>query len=186
MRVRNRMVMAPMGVEIVGDDGRANDGVVAYYEERARGGVGLIVTEVCAMAYPQGANSRHQLGLSDDSFVDPLRRLTDAVHRHGAKIAVQLVHHGKVSRVDIKEGREVPVPSLPEWHGSLDLINDMTQEELGLLMAASGDSARPQLRPMTTDDIATTTDHFAEAVVRLNGIGSLDEVEARIVEALGL
>ena len=82
---------------IVGDDGFANDQIIAYYEERARGGVGLIITEVCAMAYPRGANSVHQLGLSDDRYIPALRRLTDQVHRHGAKIAVQLVHHGKVS-----------------------------------------------------------------------------------------
>ena len=73
MELRNRMVMAPMGVEIVGDDGFANDQIIAYYEERARGGVGLIITEVCAMAYPRGANSVHQLGLSDDRYIPALR-----------------------------------------------------------------------------------------------------------------
>ena len=94
MTLRNRIVMAPMGVEIVGDDGSANDEVVRYYEERARGGAGLLITEVAAFAYPHGANSVHQLGLSEDRFVEPLRTLTDRVHAHGAKIAIQLVHHG--------------------------------------------------------------------------------------------
>ena len=69
-----------MGVEIVGDDGLANDEVIRYYEERARGGAGLLITEVAAFAYPHGANSVHQLGLSDDRFVEPLRELTDRVH----------------------------------------------------------------------------------------------------------
>ena len=115
MELRNRIVMAPMGVEIVDSDGKANEGIVAYYEERARGGVGLIITEVCAMAYPRGANSVHQLGMSDDAFIPALQELTSRVHAHGAKIAVQLVHHGKVSRVDVKEGRDVLVPSIPEW-----------------------------------------------------------------------
>ena len=103
MELRNRIVMAPMGVEIVDADGHANDGIIAYYEERARGGVGLIVTEVCAMAYPRGANSVHQLGLSDDSFVPDLRRLTDRVHEHGAKIAIQLVHHGQACKTLIAQ-----------------------------------------------------------------------------------
>lgn len=177
MELRNRLVMAPMGVEIVDDDGRANDGIVAYYEERARGGVGLIITEVCAMAYPGGANSVHQLGLSDDSFIEPLKALTDRVHAHGAKIAVQLVHHGKVSRVDIKEGRDVLVPSIPHWHGSYDMVADLTAEELGLMMAANGGGEmRPQLRPMSTDDIAAITDQFADAVERAHKAG-FDGVE---------
>ncbi len=175
MELRNRMVMAPMGVEIVGDDGFANDQIIAYYEERARGGVGLIITEVCAMAYPRGANSVHQLGLSDDRYTPALRRLTDQVHRHGAKIAVQLVHHGKVSRVDIKEGRPVLVPSIPQWHGSLDMIHDLTPEELGLMAAANGGGA-PNYHEMTAADIAALTADFAAAARRAQEAG-FDGVE---------
>ena len=107
MLVPNRIVMAPMGVEIVGDDGQANDEIIAYYEERARGGAGLIITEVAAFAYPHGANSVHQLAFSDDRYLPALQRLTDAVHAHGTKIAVQLVHHGKISRVDVANGDPV-------------------------------------------------------------------------------
>ena len=160
LELRNRLVMAPMGVEMVGDDGHANDDIIAYYEERARGGVGLIITEVCAVAYPSGANSVHQLGLSDDSFVEDLRRLTDRIHDHGARIALQLVHHGKVSRVDVAEGRDVLVPSLPEWHGSYDMANDLAPDEIQMMMAASGGELRPQYKAMTTDDIALVTDQF--------------------------
>ncbi len=175
MGLRNRIVMAPMGVEIVGDDGFANDQIIAYYEERARGGVGLIITEVCAMAYPRGANSVHQLGLSDDRYIPDLHRLTDQVHGHGAKIAVQLVHHGKVSRVDIKEGRPVLVPSVPQWHGSLDMIHDLTPEELGLMAAANGGGA-PNYHELTTDDIAAVTADFAAAARRAQEAG-FDGVE---------
>ena len=175
MELRNRMVMAPMGVEIVGDDGFANDQITAYYEERARGGVGLIITEVCAMAYPRGANSVHQLALSEDRYIPPLRQLTERVHSHGAKIAVQLVHHGKVSRVDIKEGRPVFVPSIPQWHGSLDMINDLTPTELGLMAAANGGGA-PNYHEVTTDDIAAVTAEFAAAARRAQEAG-FDGVE---------
>lgn len=175
VELRNRMVMAPMGVEIVDDDGFVNDQIIAYYEERARGGVGLIITEVCAMAYPRGANSVHQLGLSDDRFIPALRRLTDQVHEHGAKIAVQLVHHGKVSRVDIKEGRPVLVPSIPRWHGSLDMMNDLTREEMGLMAAANG-GGTPNYHELTIDDIVGVTADFAAAASRAQEAG-FDGVE---------
>ncbi len=176
MELRNRIVMAPMGVEIVGDDGRANEPIVRYYEERARGGVGLIVTEVCAVVYPGGANSSHQLGLSDDSFIAPLEELTARVHEHGAKIAVQLVHHGKVSRLDVKEGRPVLVPSIPEWHGSFDMINDLTADELGLMAASSGDGGMGLLSAATADEIAQLVDDFASAADRAKRAG-FDGVE---------
>jgi len=165
MELRNRLVMAPMGVEIVAGDGHANEALIAYYEERARGGVGLIITEVCAMAYPRGANSVHQLGLSDDAFIPALRVLTDRVHSHGAKIAVQLVHHGKVSRLDMLQGRPLPVPSIPEWHGSLDMIDDLSVEELTLMAKASGGGA-PSYFEMDADDIAETVSQFAAATER--------------------
>ena len=170
MQLRNRLVQAPMGVEMVDGDGLANEAIIAYYEERARGGVGLIITETCAMDYPNGANSRHQLGLSDDSFIVGMTELTSRVHNHGAKIAVQLAHHGKVSRVDKKEGRDILVPSIPEWHGSFSMLADTTPEELGWMAAVNGDGGG-KLKEMTTDDILETTDKFAEAARRARDSG---------------
>ena len=177
LTLRNRIVMAPMGVEIVGDDGTVNDEVVRYYEERARGGAGLLITEVAAFAYPHGANSIHQLGVSEDRFIEPLRRLTDRVHEHGAKIAIQLVHHGKVSRVDVANGEPVMVPSLPEWPGSLDMIHDLSIDELMAMAAASGGAeAKPQYHAMTADDIATVTEQLGDAVARAQAAG-FDAIE---------
>ena len=177
LTLHNRIVMAPMGVEIVGDDGAVNDEVIAYYEERARGGAGLLITEVAAFAYPHGANSVHQLAVSDDRFVPALRRLTDAVHAHGAKIAVQLVHHGKISRVDIANGDPVMVPSIPEWPGSLDMIHDLSIDELMAMAAASGGAeSKPKYRPMSTDDIAAITEQLGDAVERAKAAG-FDAVE---------
>lgn len=170
MALKNRLVMAPMGVEIVGDDGKANEAIIAYYEERARGGVGLIITEVCAIDHPHGANSLHQLGLSDDGFVGPLSQLTERVHGHGAKIAIQLVHHGKTSRVDIKAGRDIFIPSEVEWQGSYDMVGDLTAEELQMMAAVNGDGGARRT-PMTTDQIAEVTEKFASAARRARDAG---------------
>jgi len=175
LRLRNRIAMAPMGVEIVGPDGMSNDEVGAYYEERSRGGVGLIITEVCAMAYPSGANSAHQLGISGDRFMPGLSRLTERVKRHGAAIAVQLVHHGKVSRLDILEGREVLVPSIPEWHGSFDMINDLTADELALMSAANG-GGQARLKAADQSEIDDVIKGFADAAARAR-LAGFDGVE---------
>ena len=141
LRLRNRIAMSAMGVEIAEEDGHAREPIIAYYEERARGGVGLIITEVCAVAYPRGATAHRQLAISSDDHLPGLRELTDRVHRHGAKIALQMVHHGKVARVDVKEGRPVLMPSLPRFKGANDMANDLSREEIGLLMAAAGTGA---------------------------------------------
>lgn len=170
MELRNRMAMSAMGVELAGEDGHAREPIIAYYEERARGGVGLIVTEVCAIAYPQGATARRQLAISSDEYLPGLQELTERVHRHGAKIALQLVHHGKVSRVDMKEGRPLLVPSRPKFAGAMDMANDLSREELGWLMQAVG-SGTPEFKEASEDDIAWIIERFTTAAERAQRAG---------------
>jgi 2,4-dienoyl-CoA reductase-like NADH-dependent reductase (Old Yellow Enzyme family) len=64
------------------DDGAITDLNIAHYEARARGGVGLLILETSAVAWPIGATSLHQPALSDDRFIPGLSRLADAVHHH--------------------------------------------------------------------------------------------------------
>ncbi|MCA9509648.1 MAG: FAD-dependent oxidoreductase [Myxococcales bacterium] len=175
LELRNRIAMAPMGVEIIDGDGHVREPVIAYYEERARGGAGLLITEVAAVAYPIGANSVHQIAMSDDEYLPGLRALTDRVHAHGAKIAVQLVHHGKAGRLDVKQGREVWMPSVPEWHGAMTMAKDLTREEIGMMMGATG-GGQPKYRSITKQDIATLVDWFACATERARRAG-FDAVE---------
>jgi 2,4-dienoyl-CoA reductase (NADPH2) len=177
LQLRNRIAMAAMGVEIAGDDGRAGEPIIAYYEERARGGAGLIITEVCAVAYPRGATAHRQLAVSSDDYLPGLRELCDRVHRHGAKIALQLVHHGKVARVDVQDGRPVLMPSLPRFKGANDMANDLSREEIGLLMKAAGTGTRkPEIKVADKDDIAWVIDAFASAAERARRAG-FDAVE---------
>jgi 2,4-dienoyl-CoA reductase (NADPH2) len=175
LEVPNRIAMAPMGVEIVDADGHVREPLIAYYEERARGGAGLIITEVCAIQYPRGANSDHQMALSSDDYLPGLRDLTSRIHQYDTKIAVQLVHHGKVSRLDMKEGRDVIMPSIPEWHGSMTMTNDLTGQEIGWLMEASG-RVRPKLKEADQADIDDVIDGFAAAALRAKRAG-FDGVE---------
>ncbi len=174
LALRNRVVMSPMGVAIIDDDGVMREPAIRYYEERARGGAGLIITEPCAACYPRGAQSKRQPGVSDDKFIPGLRDLTDRVHQHGAAIAMQLVHHGKVSRLDTREGRPLLMPSKPKFHGAMDMAKDLTQEELGMLMQAS--KGKPVVQPASIADIKALVADFADAAVRAAEAG-FDAIE---------
>jgi 2,4-dienoyl-CoA reductase (NADPH2) len=175
LELRNRIAMSPMGVEIIDGDGHVRERVIRYYEERARGGAGLIISEVCAVAYPQGATSAHQIAISDDAYLPGIAELARRIHAQGAKLALQLVHHGKVSRLDVREGREVLMPSLPRWHGAMDMALDLTREELGAMVAATG-GARPKYRAATHEDLRWLVDRFASAAERARRAG-VDAVE---------
>ena len=75
-------------------DGVANDFHVIHYGTRAMGGVGLIIFEATGIL-PNGRISDRCLGLWKDEQIAPLRRVVDACHRGGARVAVQLAHAGR-------------------------------------------------------------------------------------------
>jgi 2,4-dienoyl-CoA reductase-like NADH-dependent reductase (Old Yellow Enzyme family)/thioredoxin reductase len=96
LQIRNRIVMPAMGTNFTGLDGVVSDRNVQYYCERARGGVGLIITE--ASYIDQTTKNRpHALGSSEDRFVPGLRHLADAIHAEGAACCIQLNHAGKLA-----------------------------------------------------------------------------------------
>ena len=99
LTLSNRVVMSAMDMNL-SDDGFISEADVAHYVARARGGTGLITTGAAVVAYPAGAASRRQPGLSDDRFLPGLRALADGVHEAGGRMCVQLCHHGKTSAVD--------------------------------------------------------------------------------------
>lgn len=66
--------------------------MIAFYEERAAGGCGLIITEITRVDNETGVGTPNQLNASDLLFVPRLEKLARAVHRHDSKIFLQLQH----------------------------------------------------------------------------------------------
>ncbi|HNN87663.1 MAG TPA: hypothetical protein PKK14_09155, partial [Pseudomonadales bacterium] len=96
LELPNRIVMAPMTVDYANDDETPSERHVAYYAERAKGGVGLITMEVCTVD-AEHRYQAHSLGLYADHLIEPHKKLVDAVHAHGAKIFPQISHTGPES-----------------------------------------------------------------------------------------
>src|SRR6478609_3462625 len=163
MALRNRIVMPAMDQNTC-DDGEITDLTIAHYEARARGGVGLLILETSAVAWPVGATSLHQPGLSDDRFVPGLERLARTVHRHGAKMVVQVCHHGKTAGVDAMQGRDQLVPSLPLPKEQVD-ISALTVDELTKMAALTG-GRRATQRAATAEDLEWVVGQFADAAAR--------------------
>jgi len=91
--LRNRIVMAPMGPgSMQNPDGGFSERLRNYYEARARGGVGLIMTGATLMTKVTGAQGRKAGGtlFLDSTYIGGASELCDAVHRHGSKICIQL------------------------------------------------------------------------------------------------
>ena len=174
LEIRNRIVMPAMDQNSCTAEGLITDAVVTHYEERAAGGVGLLILETSAIAYPVGATSRHQPALSHDGVIPGLRRLAEAVHAHGAAMVVQICHHGKVARVDAMDGRDQLVSSVPLPKSETDLAN-ITPNELDMLIRANG-AKYPTQRAATVADLDEVVERFADAAARVQEAG-LDGVE---------
>ena len=93
--IKNRIVMSPMLMGFGGFDGCTNDTLMDYYEERAKGGTGLIITEITRINDFHGSAAFAQLGMSHDYQIDGMKEFADRIHRHGAKLFVQLHHPGR-------------------------------------------------------------------------------------------
>lgn len=94
MELKNRAVMPPMGTGYGNADGTVSERLAAYLARRAEGGTGLIITEVCAVD-PRGKGFPNEIGAWKDELIASLAKIPEAVHRHGAKAALQLHHAGR-------------------------------------------------------------------------------------------
>lgn len=95
MTVKNRTVMTAAEMGMGDMDGRATEKLISYYEERARGDIGLIITATTRVNDWDSASTFTQLAASHDYHIDSLREFANRIHRHGAKLCVQLHHAGR-------------------------------------------------------------------------------------------
>jgi 2,4-dienoyl-CoA reductase-like NADH-dependent reductase (Old Yellow Enzyme family)/thioredoxin reductase len=117
LTIPNRVVMMPMGSNFAGHNGELSDEHIKYYELRARGGTGLILVENICVKYPEGSNGTTQLRIDKDCYIPRLYTLTEACHRHGACIGIQINHAG-ASAMSSRIGMQpVSASNLPSKSG---------------------------------------------------------------------
>lgn len=95
LTIANRVIMPAMGVNLAAPDGTVTDDIIAFYEARARGGTGLIITEVTRIADGAGISDPCQLAAHRPCDIAGLQRLVDAVHKYETRIFIQLQHPGR-------------------------------------------------------------------------------------------
>lgn len=104
LALANRVVMAPMTRNRAQPDGTPSALMVEHYAQRAE--AGLIVAEG---TWPQAAGQAYcrQPGIETSAHIQAWRRVTDAVHQHGGRIVLQIMHSGRIGSHHIK-GPGVP------------------------------------------------------------------------------
>ena len=106
LEIKNRTVMTAAEFSMGQANGKPTEKLMDYYEERAKGGVGLIIPGICRVNDMYATSSFTQLAMSHDYHIEPMREFVGRIHRHGAKLGIQLHHPGR-------QGYASSVNSLP-------------------------------------------------------------------------
>ncbi|MCK7477477.1 MAG: hypothetical protein M0C28_08285 [Candidatus Moduliflexus flocculans] len=95
--LRNRVVLPPLEVGMANFDGTPSEQLISYYEERARNGLGLLITGITRVNEHHGAGLPRQLAMTSDRHIEPFARMVERLHVHGTKVFCQLHHPGRQS-----------------------------------------------------------------------------------------
>lgn len=188
MTVRNRIVMTAAEVSLGQTDGRPTEKLMEYYEERARGGVGLIIPGVTRVNDMAGASTFTQLAMSQDYHIEPMREFADRIHSHGAKLAIQLHHPGRQGYSSSINSLPVVIPVVKKFPAVLDALYGFTPTLLGLeakgiCMSVQAPSkvelskhGAMRMHAMSGREVRNLIQDFIEAAVRCKK-ASVDAVE---------
>lgn len=130
LELKNRIVMPAIGTALASSTGEASQEIIAYYEERAKGGCGLIITEITKIDEEYGAGCSNQLTLTKPQHVPQLERLVRTVHKYDTKIFVQLHHPGRETHSVLIEGRQIVAPSAIMCKRTMEMPRELTTEEV--------------------------------------------------------
>jgi 2,4-dienoyl-CoA reductase-like NADH-dependent reductase (Old Yellow Enzyme family)/thioredoxin reductase len=139
MELANRVVLPPMGTNLGNPDGSVSAASIAYLKRMARGGAGLVVTEVCAV-HPSGSAINNQLGVYEDRFIPGLKKLVALAHAAGSKIALQLHHAGRESLHLLQQKKAVAPSAIRSLVYGLT-PREITRDEIQEIIAAFGSAA---------------------------------------------
>lgn len=160
VEVKNRVFMSPMSTNFASHDGYVTEEMIHHYASRAKGGVGLIVTEV-VMVEPTYRYILNTASIEDDSYIEGWKKLADEVHKYGGKIFPQLLHPAYMA---------FPFPNTPKF---------VAPSSIGPYYAKEAP------RPLTVEEIQVIVGQFGDAALRAKKAG-LDGVEVHAAHAHAL
>ena len=141
MTTKNRIVMTPMGTNFGEHSGEMSFLHINYYEQRAKGGVGLLTVENASVYSPQGSNGTTQLRIDRDEFIPRLFNLCERVHKHGACISIQLNHAG-ASAMSSRTGEQpVSASNIPSKEGG-EIPRPLEKDEIYMIVKKYGEAAK--------------------------------------------
>ena len=153
MTMKNRIMMTPMGTNYGESSGEMSFLHINYYEQRAKGGVGLIMVENASVDSPEGSNGTTQLRIDHDNYLPRLFKLTETVHKHGACIGIQINHAGASAQSARTNMQPVSASDIPSKAGG-EIPRPLSKDEIMRIVKKYGEAAkRAQIAGFDTVEI---------------------------------
>lgn len=132
MTVKNRTVMTAAEFSLGQTDGTPTEKLMDYYEERAIGGVGMITPGICRVNDMGAASTFTQLSMSHDYHIAPMHEFAERIHKHGAKLCIQLHHPGRQGYSSSTNSLPMIIPIVKRFPKVLDTLFKCTPFLLGM------------------------------------------------------
>lgn len=186
--IKNRIVMAPMLMGFGQFDGCPTEKMMNYYEERAKGGTGLIITEITRVNDVHGASAFAQLSMSHDKNSEAFKEMVDRIHKHGSKIFVQLHHPGRqnlgllVGTVPMSIAMDKALPFYSDLlykivpAGKMLMEKHLVPKVVAPSVCERSYFADSNMKALSKKEIEKLINQFVEAAVRVKNSGA-DGVE---------
>ncbi|MGM9608544.1 MAG: FAD-dependent oxidoreductase [Oscillospiraceae bacterium] len=138
--IKNRLVMTSVLTGLANKDGTVSEGLIVFYETRAAGGAGLIITEATRVT-PGGCHNKWQLGAFDDGQIEGLTQLAQRIHTYGTSIFMQLYHPGSQTTNKLAGGELLTPSGQPSKALPTQKCREMTQGDIDTMVKAFADAA---------------------------------------------
>jgi 2,4-dienoyl-CoA reductase-like NADH-dependent reductase (Old Yellow Enzyme family)/thioredoxin reductase len=148
MKLKNRIVYPPIENLFNNADGSVSDDLIAYYEKRARGGVGMIIVQNSHVDLKASRSAICQLSVASHHMIAGLNKLAETIKSYGAGALIQMGHGGRQTSPDSMPGIDNVAPS------------PIPSKAVGVIP-----------RELTVPEIVEIEDAFAEAAVRAQMAG---------------
>ena len=198
--IPNRIELVPALMEVAELDGTAGDRLIEYYTERARGGTGLIMTEVTRISDFTGTTGPRQLSVTTDRCIPGLTNLANSIHEAGSKVFVQLHHPGRQTYQLVVTAWKISDVIGRHWDGWWNIFFTLTNfmdffdqqifhhvylrtvsasADIPADLACTPIHESQKVRALTIPEIQHLEDQFAEGALRCKKAG-IDGVELHI------
>jgi 2,4-dienoyl-CoA reductase-like NADH-dependent reductase (Old Yellow Enzyme family) len=140
IKLSNRLVMAPMTTVSGETDGSFSAQEIHYLSQRARGGIGTIITPAC-FVHKSGHAFERQVGCHHDDMIPSLRRCAEAINRYGSASILQIHHGGNAAKRSLSGYQPLAPSAILNRRGTSEMPKAMTENDINMLISAFAGAA---------------------------------------------